>query len=52
MGDFRDPGWYHAPAGSVAYAWEGDPPPAVRGDAPAISQVPPYQVRKPGPMEH
>jgi manganese oxidase len=29
-GDYRDPGWYHAPAGSVAYAWEGDPPPALR----------------------
>src|SRR4029077_6580025 len=26
-GDYRDPGWYRAPAGSVARAWEGAPPP-------------------------
>ena len=30
-GDYRDPGWYRAPAGSVAYVWEGEPQPAVRG---------------------
>ena len=30
-GDFRDPGWYRPPAGSVAHAWAGEPPPAVRG---------------------
>jgi FtsP/CotA-like multicopper oxidase with cupredoxin domain len=29
-GDYRDPGWYRAPAGSVAYLWEGEPPPVVR----------------------
>jgi hypothetical protein len=28
--DYRDPGWYKAPAGSVAYLWPGDPPPAER----------------------
>jgi len=28
--DYRDPGWYNAPAGSVAYLWEGEPPPAER----------------------
>lgn len=32
-GDYRDPGWYQAPAGSVAYPWEGDPPPALRDNA-------------------
>jgi hypothetical protein len=37
----------------VAYAWEGDPPPAVRGAAPAPAEGAPYRVRKPsGPMEH
>jgi manganese oxidase len=52
-GDYRDPGWYQAPAGSVAYAWEGDPPPALRNDAPAASEGAAYQVRKPsGPMGH
>jgi hypothetical protein len=47
-GDYRDPGWYHAPAGSVAYLWTGEPPPADREpDEPAL------QVHKPeGPMEH
>jgi hypothetical protein len=29
-GDYRDPGWYHAPAGSVAYLYQGDPPPVRR----------------------
>jgi hypothetical protein len=26
-GDYRDPGWYRAPAGSVAYEWKGGQPP-------------------------
>jgi len=25
-GDYRDPGWYPAPKGSVAYLWEGEEP--------------------------
>jgi hypothetical protein len=29
-GDYRDPGWYNAPAGSVASVWEGEPPPTMR----------------------
>src|SRR6202453_2234349 len=29
-GDYRDPGWYRAPKGSVAYLWEGEPPPVAR----------------------
>jgi hypothetical protein len=29
-GDYRDPGWYHAPKGSVAWLWEGEPPPVSR----------------------
>jgi FtsP/CotA-like multicopper oxidase with cupredoxin domain len=29
-GDYRDPGWYQAPRGSVAYLWEGQAPPAER----------------------
>lgn len=46
-GDYRDPGWYQAPAGSVAYAWEGEPPPAVRGAAAEPSGGVTYRVRKP-----
>jgi FtsP/CotA-like multicopper oxidase with cupredoxin domain len=29
-GDYRDPGWYQPPRGSVAYLWEGEPPPVAR----------------------
>jgi manganese oxidase len=29
-GDYRDPGWYKAPTGSVAYLWQGEEPPAAR----------------------
>jgi hypothetical protein len=25
-GDYRDPGWYRAPQGTVAYLWEGEQP--------------------------
>ena len=28
--DYRDPGWYRHPPGTVAYAWEGEPPAASR----------------------
>jgi manganese oxidase len=28
--DYRDPGWYKAPKGSVAYLWQGDAPPLSR----------------------
>ncbi len=28
--DYRDPGWYKAPRGSVAYLWEGEPPPVAK----------------------
>jgi manganese oxidase len=30
-GDYRDPGWYSAPAGSMAYPWEGEAPAVERG---------------------
>jgi FtsP/CotA-like multicopper oxidase with cupredoxin domain len=32
--DYRDPGWYAAPKGRVAYLWEGEKPPAARGGQP------------------
>jgi manganese oxidase len=54
-GDYRDPGWYQAPAGSVAYAWAGEPPPAEREDGPkpAAPESATFKVRKPSaPMEH
>jgi FtsP/CotA-like multicopper oxidase with cupredoxin domain len=29
-GDYKDPGWYKHPAGTVAYEWKGEVPAAVR----------------------
>ncbi|MEA3174169.1 MAG: manganese oxidase [Gammaproteobacteria bacterium] len=57
-GDYRDPGWYRAPAGSVAYPWTGDPPPTERdstqqGAPDDASPQAAFHVHKPtGPMEH
>jgi FtsP/CotA-like multicopper oxidase with cupredoxin domain len=52
--DYRDPGWYKAPAGSAARLWEGESPPTERdaATAPIASAEVPFKVRKPsGPME-
>jgi manganese oxidase len=60
-GDYRDPGWYKAPPGSVAYLWQGEAPPAERGgeamiaspDSQRSPENAPLHVHKPqGPMEH
>jgi hypothetical protein len=32
-GDYRDPGWYEAPKGTVAYLWEGEAPPVSRKES-------------------
>jgi FtsP/CotA-like multicopper oxidase with cupredoxin domain len=32
-GDYKDPGWYKHPAGTVAYEWKGEPPAAVRNQS-------------------
>ena len=49
--DYTDPGWYQHPAGSVAYEWQGDPPPASR--KPQASQNGPVlRARKPGAGGH
>ena len=32
-GDYKDPGWYKHPPGTVAYEWKGEPPAAVRSQA-------------------
>ena len=47
-GDYKDPGWYKHPAGTVAYEWKGDMPPAPK--APAVNSSTPaveLKVRKP-----
>jgi len=30
--DYKDPGWYRHPAGTVAYEWKGDAPTASRNE--------------------
>ncbi|MGK5071443.1 multicopper oxidase family protein [Janthinobacterium sp. ZB1P44] len=50
-GDYRDPGWYKHPVGSVAYEWTGALPEPVRGQGagkPAAKSGVEMTVRKPG----
>jgi FtsP/CotA-like multicopper oxidase with cupredoxin domain len=47
-GDYRDPGWYKHPAGTVAYEWKGEPPPAVRSRGAGGQAMP---AAKPGDVE-
>jgi FtsP/CotA-like multicopper oxidase with cupredoxin domain len=54
-GDYRDPGWFQHPPGTVAYEYTGTPPEALRGGTPAVStprSAPAAEavvtVRKPG----
>ncbi|MDN2709443.1 copper oxidase [Janthinobacterium sp. SUN118] len=50
-GDYRDPGWYKHPAGSVAHEWTGALPEPVRAQGagkPAASRGVEMTVRKPG----
>ena len=52
-GDYKDPGWYKHPAGTVSYEWKGDMPaapkaPAVSSSAPAVE----LNVRKPQSHNH
>jgi hypothetical protein len=45
--DYKDPGWYQHPQGTVAYAWSGQAPLAAREAAPKTSGRA-LKVRKPG----
>jgi len=44
--DYRDPGWYKHPPGTVAYEWNGEAPPAARA-APAAPSGASLKARKP-----
>jgi len=44
--DYRDPGWYKHPKGTVAYEWQGAPPAAER-KAPAKAGGADFKARKP-----
>ena len=47
-GDYKDPGWYKHPAGTVAYEWKGEPPAAVRSQSAGGQAMP---AAKPGDVE-
>jgi FtsP/CotA-like multicopper oxidase with cupredoxin domain len=40
-GDYKDPGWYKHPAGTVAYEWQGDLPPTERTTSVGSQSMPP-----------
>jgi hypothetical protein len=47
-GDYRDPGWYQHPPGSVAYEWTGELPAAVRNTQARGQAMP---AKKPAEVE-
>jgi len=44
--DYRDPGWYKHPAGTLAYEWQGEPPRTERRAEPAAGGME-MKARKP-----
>jgi hypothetical protein len=47
-GDYKDPGWYKHPAGTIAYEWTGAPPEQpARATTPARGE---FRARKPTAM--
>ncbi len=44
-GDYKDPGWYKHPAGTVAYEWKGETPAPVRQRTPARQATPAAKSR-------
>jgi hypothetical protein len=48
-GDYKDPGWYKHPAGTIAYEWKGPTPPASRSKSPGGQLTEP--VNKPADVE-
>jgi hypothetical protein len=52
-GDYRDPGWYRHPPGTVAYEWTGPVSEPQRQPGPAADpHVARVQVRKPDGHRH
>ncbi|RJG05058.1 copper oxidase [Noviherbaspirillum cavernae] len=39
-GDYKDPGWYKHPAGTLAYEWKGETPQAARSDSAGGQSMP------------
>jgi hypothetical protein len=56
-GDYKDPGWYKHPAGTVAYEWKGEAPAAIRrhgpgGPATPAAKTPEVEVTVRKPKGH
>lgn len=57
-GDYKDPGWYKHPTGTVAYEWKGAAPAAVRSGSaggqamPAAGKGPEVEVTVRKPAGH
>jgi manganese oxidase len=49
--DYKDPGWYQHPRGTLAYEWTGEPPAASRKPQ-AKQEGPALKARKPGAASH
>jgi hypothetical protein len=39
-GDYKDPGWYQHPPGTVAWEWKGPAPATTRAPTPAAKATP------------
>ncbi len=55
--DYKDPGWYKAPKGTVAYEWRGDEPdvkraPSKSSDGLSNSSNQPLNIKRGGNHEH
>jgi hypothetical protein len=48
-GDYKDPGWYKHPAGTVAYEWKGETPAPARSGAAGGQSMP--AANKPANIE-
>ena len=51
--DYKDPGWYQHPKGTVAYEWTGEVPPAPRAPgAPPSKPVEAMNVKRDAKHHH
>jgi FtsP/CotA-like multicopper oxidase with cupredoxin domain len=51
-GDYKDPGWYKHPKGTLAYEWTGEAPVAHAAPQPAQAEGTTVDVRKPHQHQH
>ncbi|MDF3124140.1 copper oxidase [Rheinheimera sp. 1928-s] len=51
-GDYKDPGWYQHPAGTVAQEWTGEVPQVTAAQAETAEATVELKVKKPGAHHH